>query len=71
MKNLVIAAAGSALLLAAAAPAFAEDYPPCTSPGQDHCRVVPKANKSHRHQAHHQKAKDAAGVKKDDKAKAQ
>jgi hypothetical protein len=71
MKSLVITAAATAFLLATAAPALAEDYPPCTSPGQDHCRVVPKAHKSHHHHGSHKKGKDMPGMKTDDKAKSQ
>jgi hypothetical protein len=40
MQRLLIAALSAAFLATAAAPALADDYPPCTSPGQDHCRVV-------------------------------
>jgi hypothetical protein len=53
MHRLLIAAASAALLAAAAAPALAEDYPPCTSPGQDHCRVVPHAMHHAMHGHHH------------------
>ena len=42
MHRFLIAAASAALLAAVAVPALADDsYPPCTQPGQDHCRVVP------------------------------
>jgi len=40
MQRLLIAALSAAFLATAAAPALADDYPPCTSPGQDHCRVT-------------------------------
>lgn len=40
MQRLLIAAVSAAFLATAAAPALADDYPPCTKPGQDHCRVV-------------------------------
>jgi hypothetical protein len=36
-----MAAAAAALLAASAAPALADDYPPCKTREQDHCRVVP------------------------------
>ena len=40
MQRLLIAAISAAFLATAAAPALADDYPPCTSQGQDHCKVV-------------------------------
>jgi hypothetical protein len=39
MHRLLIAAASAAFLVASVAPAFADDYPACTSHDQDHCRV--------------------------------
>jgi hypothetical protein len=40
MQRLLIAAVSAALLASIAAPVLADDYPPCTDRGQDHCRVV-------------------------------
>jgi len=40
MQRLLIAAISAAFLATAVAPALADDYPPCTDHGQDHCRVV-------------------------------
>jgi len=70
MQRLVTFAASAALLLGAAAPAFADDYPPCTSPGQDHCRVVPMSHgHGHHHGHHHRKHHDdkMAGMSMGDK----
>jgi hypothetical protein len=39
MHRLLIAAATAAFLAASVAPAFADDYPPCTTHDQDHCKV--------------------------------
>jgi len=39
MQRLLVAAVSAALLASFAAPALADDYPPCTDRGQDHCRV--------------------------------
>ena len=53
MHRFLIAAASAALVAAIAAPAFAEDsYPPCTQPGQDHCRVVPMHHAAMGHHHH-------------------
>jgi hypothetical protein len=60
MQRLLIAAVGAALLAGTAASAFADDYPPCTTPMQDHCRVVnhgwhhrPPPPPPHHHHHHH------------------
>jgi hypothetical protein len=70
MQRLVIAAASAALLLGAAAPVMADDYPPCTTPGQDHCRVVPMSHAhGHHHKGHHHhKGADKGAAKTDDKS---
>jgi hypothetical protein len=57
MQRLLIAAIGAAFLATAAAPVLADDYPPCTSPGQDHCRVVAGHHGSSKHHHHHHHAK--------------
>ena len=52
MNRLLIAAASAAFLLsAAAAPAFADEYPPCTHQMQDNCREV--GHQSHDWPPHH------------------
>jgi hypothetical protein len=52
MQRLLIAAVSAAFLATAAAPVLADDYPPCTTPTQDHCRVVShKASSKHHHHA--------------------
>jgi Spy/CpxP family protein refolding chaperone len=51
MHRFLIAAASAALLVAMAAPALADDYPPCGSHDQDHCRVV--AMRHHGPMRHH------------------
>jgi hypothetical protein len=55
MQRLLIAAVTAAFLATAAAPVLADDYPPCTSPGQDHCRVTShyKASSKRHHSSHH------------------
>ncbi|HXQ16415.1 MAG TPA: hypothetical protein VN814_17485 [Caulobacteraceae bacterium] len=63
MQRLLIAAVSAAFLATAVAPALADDYPPCTQPGQDHCRVVHGwghgdhhhhgGGDHHRHHGHH------------------
>ncbi|HTX48283.1 MAG TPA: hypothetical protein VME40_02725 [Caulobacteraceae bacterium] len=63
MHRLLIAAATAAFLAATAAPALAEDYPPCSKTVTDHCRVVPM--KAHHHVVHHH----AKPKPKDDKGK--
>ena len=52
MHRLLIAAASAAFLAASVAPAFADDYPPCTSHDQDHCRVVGHMDGGHHHHHH-------------------
>jgi len=55
MHRLLIAAASAALLVASATPVLAQqDYPPCTTPTQDHCREVRMGH--HGHKKHHGKA---------------
>jgi hypothetical protein len=49
MHRLLIAAASAAFLAASVAPAFADDYPPCTTKDQDHCRVVEHVGGGHHH----------------------
>jgi len=51
MHRLLIATATAAFLAATVAPAFADDYPPCTTHDQDHCRVVMGHMGGHHH--HH------------------
>jgi hypothetical protein len=55
MSRIIIAAAALSLLAAQAAKA--EDYPPCTQRGQDHCRVghMNMGGRHHHHMAmrHH------------------
>jgi hypothetical protein len=55
MQRLLIAALSAAFLASAAAPVLADDYPPCTSQGQDHCRVVVRGwgHGDHHHHHHH------------------
>ncbi len=54
MQRVLIAAVAAAFFAATAAPALADDYPPCTSPGQDHCRVVHGGGDHHHgHMDHH------------------
>jgi len=59
MHRLLIAAATAAFLAVSVAPAFADDYPPCTTKDQDHCRVVATHHGGkhhggkHHHAAHH------------------
>jgi hypothetical protein len=53
MHRLLIAAASAAFLAASVAPAFADDYPPCTSHDQDHCRVVGHMEGGKGHHHHH------------------
>ena len=53
MQRLLIAAVSAAFLATAVAPAFADDYPVCTAPGQDHCRVASHMRASHRRSEHH------------------
>ncbi len=65
MHRLMIAAAAAAFLAASVAPAFADDYPPCTTKDQDHCRVVGhmasgKHHSHHHHAEHHHPKKTAS-----------
>jgi hypothetical protein len=54
MHRLLIAAAAAAFLAASVAPAFADDYPPCTTRDQDHCRVTGHMDGGHHHyHSHH------------------
>jgi len=58
MHRLLIAAATAAFLAASVAPAFADDYPPCTTRDQDHCKVSGAmrdhgGDKHHHHYHHH------------------
>jgi hypothetical protein len=54
MHRLLIAAASAAFIAAVAAPALAQEYPPCTHPGQDSCREMPMGwDNHHRHGHHH------------------
>ena len=57
MQRLLIAALSAAFLASAAAPVLADDYPACTTPGQDHCRVVVRGwghgDRHHHHHHHH------------------
>jgi hypothetical protein len=62
MQRLLIAAVSAAFLASIAAPVLADDYPPCTTPGQDHCRVVANHKSkhhsySHSHHSHGPRAK--------------
>ena len=54
MHRLLIAAATAAILATSVGSAFADDYPPCTTRDQDHCRVtkVLNAHGVKRHHAH-------------------
>lgn len=69
MHRFLIAAASAAFVAAVALPALADDsYPPCTQPGQDHCRVVPmhhgKGGHHHhggKHHGHHHGGKHHKG----------
>ena len=53
MQRLLIAAVSAAFLATAVAPALADDYPACTAPGQDHCRVGAHMGGSWKHHDHH------------------
>jgi hypothetical protein len=53
MHRLLIAAASAAFLAATAAPALADDYPPCSRTVTDHCRVVPMHHMASRHHRRH------------------
>jgi hypothetical protein len=57
MQRLLIAALGAAFLASTAAPALADDYPPCKDRAQDHCRVVAGGGHQdhHHHHHHHEK----------------
>ncbi len=53
MQRLLIAALSAAFVASIAAPALADDYPACTQPGQDHCRVVMHGRDHHHHGRDH------------------
>jgi hypothetical protein len=53
MHRLLIAAASAALLASMAAPSFADDYPPCKTRDQDHCRVEVMHHHGPAHHHHH------------------
>ena len=55
MQRLLIAAATLAFIAATAAPALAEDYPPCSRTVTDHCRVAPMKGHAHYTKGHHQR----------------
>jgi len=55
MQRLLIAAATLAFIAATAAPALAEDYPPCSRTVTDHCRVAPMRGHAHYTKGHHQR----------------
>jgi hypothetical protein len=57
MHRLLIAAATAAFLAATVAPAFADDYPPCSRTVTDHCKVVAPSHRGHDHGRHHPKPK--------------
>ena len=52
MHRLLIAAATLAFVAATAAPALADDYPPCSRSVTDHCRVVPIKGHTHHLRKH-------------------
>jgi hypothetical protein len=49
MHRLLIAAATMAFIAVTAAPALADEYPPCSRTVTDHCRVMPAMG----HHGHH------------------
>jgi hypothetical protein len=69
MHRLLIAAASAAIFVTAAAPALADDYPPCKTRDQDHCKVVPMAmhHGGGGHHHHHHEHKGAMSHKGDKK----
>jgi Spy/CpxP family protein refolding chaperone len=56
MHRLLIAAASAALVVAVAAPALADDYPPCMHKDQDHCKVMAMGEGHHGGHHHHHPA---------------
>jgi hypothetical protein len=62
MQRLLIAAISAAFLATAAAPVLADDYPPCTTPGQDHCRVVSHKGSYKRAGHHHHHSNHGPGA---------
>jgi len=67
MQRLLIAAVSAALLASIAVPVLADDYPPCTDRGQDHCRVVThmraSSRRDHNQHGHHHSHGPAAPKK--------
>jgi hypothetical protein len=66
MHRLLIAAASLAFIAATAAPALADDYPPCSRSVVDHCRVAPVMGHhhytgAHRGNRHHHSNKEQVG----------
>jgi len=62
MHRLLIAAATLAFIAVTAAPALADEYPPCSHKVTDKCRVVPTGHHGHHahggaHHRHHHKGK--------------
>ena len=55
MHRLLIAAASLAFIAATAAPALADDYPPCSRSVTDHCRVAPTRGHAHYTRGHHRR----------------
>jgi hypothetical protein len=55
MQRLLIAALGAAFLASTAAPALADDYPPCKDRAQDHCRVMVGGWDHHDRHDHHRR----------------
>jgi hypothetical protein len=53
MHRLLIAAVSAAILAASVAPALADDYPPCRTREQDHCRQVALVFMGPHHHWHH------------------
>jgi len=66
MHRLLIAAATLAFTAATAAPALADDYPPCSRTVTDHCRVAPimghhRYTSRHRANRHHASNREQIG----------
>jgi len=57
MHRLLIAAASAALLASMAAPSLADDYPPCKTRDQDHCKVMMGHHDGGHHHHHHEHLK--------------
>jgi hypothetical protein len=53
MQRLLIAALSAAFLASTAAPALADDYPPCKDRAQDHCKTVVAGWGHHDHHDRH------------------